>query len=732
MVLGLVQKSGFSRNIQLLSPRILTSRVLAYNNQKHTVMTSTRPADTSADAEEIIAKKIKVDEETSQPILATEVSSTSTTETIESNNVVPPKFSTTPYSAPNAGISELDVGITQFLSPELKGFKGILKQRYTDFLVNEIDTEGNVVHLVDVGFQDKRDRRKERREVVREDETNAEEGSDQAPKREQFTLSSENREKLVELLGEKTVDEMVALLTNGSKVLTETPVDEKEDRTRIHQLVREAFESRLETRTTPENTFIVTLSSGANKFKSRGDRMGKDSIGAQNAKLGPQKNYVHFTLYKENQETMQIANLLTKFLRIPPKTITYAGTKDRRGVTVQRASVGKMKVERLNGMNRTLKNVKLGGFKYEDEPLKLGDLNGNEFHITIRNVDESNEQVINAAMTSLREKGYINYFGLQRFGTFSVSTHTIGTHVLKSDWETTCQLLLSPQALSIPESVEARKVWEETQDAKKTLKLMPRKCVAECSILNVLAQSPNSYANAIMKIPRNLRMMYGHAYQSYIWNCVASERIKKFGIQIIEGDLVLMDEDEKNKAAESASQSKSEETLEEDIRQDIFVRARPVTKEEIEAGTKTIFDVVLPTPGFDIRYPANDLKQVYVNEMKKDGLDPEDMRRNIREFSLAGSYRHLISKPNLVEWAIRKYEDDTEQMVKTDLDLLNEGLSEEERITKSEGTGSKLAIILKIQLGASQYATMALREVMKVDTKRRGEIFDVQISAPKE
>ena len=38
-------------------------------------------------------------------------------------------------------------GITEFVNPELQGFTGILKKRYTDFVVNEILPDGKIVHL---------------------------------------------------------------------------------------------------------------------------------------------------------------------------------------------------------------------------------------------------------------------------------------------------------------------------------------------------------------------------------------------------------------------------------------------------------------------------------------------------------------------------------------------------------------------------------------------------------
>src|ERR1700754_4291447 len=42
---------------------------------------------------------------------------------------------------------ERAVGITAFVSPSLQGFTCTIKHRYTDFLVNEILSNGTVLHL---------------------------------------------------------------------------------------------------------------------------------------------------------------------------------------------------------------------------------------------------------------------------------------------------------------------------------------------------------------------------------------------------------------------------------------------------------------------------------------------------------------------------------------------------------------------------------------------------------
>jgi tRNA pseudouridine13 synthase len=42
---------------------------------------------------------------------------------------------------------EVRAGITEYVCPNNLGFTGVLKQRYTDFLVNEIGLDGQVLHL---------------------------------------------------------------------------------------------------------------------------------------------------------------------------------------------------------------------------------------------------------------------------------------------------------------------------------------------------------------------------------------------------------------------------------------------------------------------------------------------------------------------------------------------------------------------------------------------------------
>lgn len=684
-------------------------------------------------------------------------------------------------SAPGKVVLEPDVGVTQYVN-ELNGgsgFFGTIKQRYADFQVFEISLDGSVAHLTDKGVDtgaNKRERRAERRQnqsgtttevenEVKEEakgEVSMENGGerkvvdvvngviqelstkeDEVPK-PKYELSDNHRERLLQFLKPEELQSIEELFSNGGNMETSSKFMDKTSRTQLHQLLRQAFQGKLESFTSGENTFRIALAKADSTTRRNNHVNHVDESGVVNYGLGPFKNYLHFTVYKENRETMEIASTIIKYLRVPNKTVKYAGTKDRRGVTCQRFSIHKGKVARINSLTKGLNGAVLGLFAYSDRGLGLGDLQGNEFHIAIRDVGlyddnkgENLEQTIQRSFDSLSQKGFINYFGLQRFGTFSISTHKLGIYLLKENWTNAVELILAEQDRILPESVEARRIWASLKDAAAAAKLMPRRCLAEHSVLNQLAKekkvdgayAANSYFKAIMQIPRNLRLIYVHAYQSYIWNLVVSRRFELFGLEVQEGDLVMVEE----KCAEGkiVTEIVDGEEFAEDVAGTTTDRVRPLTKEDLSLGNYTIYDVVLPTPGYDVTYPTNSkLMEVYESVMARDGLDPHKMARRVKEFSLAGLYRLIMTKPTEMSYEIVKYKDAVDPILRTDLEILNhkEETGEElDRVVRStDAEVQRTAIVLKMRLGVSSYATMALREFMRADTSRFSANFDVK------
>ncbi|RCK66881.1 Multisubstrate pseudouridine synthase 7 [Candida viswanathii] len=645
------------------------------------------------------------------------------------------------------GISEEKAGITQFINPNVVGFSGSLKTLYSDFQVNEIEPNGNVVHLTDMGIDvgpTKKELRMQERAKFREEiagkteeeiaeikakrwEEKEEEKKVDSEESKKYNVPDEDREELLKYVTPAELSQIEALFTSGGNMETETTFDDKQQRTELHQLVRRVFDGKLETVTSPENKFRIAIGTK----RSRKPRQQQESMhhvdenGVVNYGLGTYKPYLHFTLYKQNRDTMEVANNMAKLLRVNNRFINYAGTKDRRGATCQKFSIHNGKVLRVNGLNKLTKHgFTLGSFSYEDFPLKLGDSNGNQFTIVIRDAQTVDgkgdvEATVSSCFESLKKNGFINYFGMQRFGSFSVSTHEYGKLLLTLNWEEFIEVLLSEQDAVAPASAEARRIWAETRDPEQALAALPHYFVAETAILKTLRHetqnadkkySKNAYLKSIQAIPRNLRMMYVHAYQAYVWNRVASKRIELYGMNLVEGDLVFED---------------SQQVLDEDVAYVNDAKVKALTKEDIESGKYTIFDVILSSAGYKIQYPANEtLRSVYVETMAKDGLDPFKMARNIKEFSMTGTYRKLMAQAKNLSYDIVKYSDDEKPLIRTDLELLQikqETNEDVPRLIPNEEGGDKLAVVLQMQLGVSSYATMALREFMRIDTSRYRE-----------
>lgn len=547
-------------------------------------------------------------------------------------------------------------------------------------------------------------------------------------------------------------------------------------RTKIHQDLRRIFQSRLESMTDDDGAMIICAMADKPQWGARqpnGNGSGRRP--QQNKRSTWQElggDYLHFTLYKENKDTMEAISWISRQLKMPAKSFQFAGTKDRRGVTVQRVSVYRVLAEQLIGAGRTLKQAKIGNYDHQPHELRLGDLVGNEFVITLRDCnfplinDGSMDEklkgasaVVRESANSLRENGFINYYGLQRFGTFSTRTDTIGVKMLQGDLKGAVDAILdfnpaSLEAAQDPVSYDkiaaddkarasAIQQFKDSGRSQQALENLPRKFSAESSIIRHLSgiKSNNDYQGALSMIPRNLRLMYVHAYQSLVWNVMAGLRWKEHGSTVVEGDLVLVREqadkmDTSTKPAEVDADGEIIVQPEEDDRatdlDDLFERARALTKEEADGGKYTIFDVVLPTPGYDILYPANDMAEHYKSFMASErggGLDPYDMRRSWKDISLSGSYRKLLARPmGDVTFDVKAYGGDDEQFVETDLDKMLKGgklsdRSQTRHVASSAGNGEgetapetkvedKIAVILKLQLGSSQYATMALRELM--------------------
>jgi tRNA pseudouridine13 synthase len=92
---------------------------------------------------------------------------------------------------------------------------------------------------------------------------------------------------------------------------------------------------------------------------------------------------------------------------------------------------------------------------------------------------------------------YLACSGMQRFGTASVPTHSIGLAILKSEWQRAIDLILCVRPGEHPEVTAAREAWLEEGDLDKALELMPRRVVAERCILESYQKQGGETRNAM-------------------------------------------------------------------------------------------------------------------------------------------------------------------------------------------------------------------------------------------
>lgn len=72
---------------------------------------------------------------------------------------------------------------------------------------------------------------------------------------------------------------------------------------------------------------------------------------------------------------------------------------------------------------------------------------------------------------------------MQRFGTSFIPTHAVGLAILRQDYALAVDLLLRPRPGEHPDAEAGRMVWRATGDAERALGIMPKRCVAERSLL---------------------------------------------------------------------------------------------------------------------------------------------------------------------------------------------------------------------------------------------------------
>ncbi|VAH80527.1 unnamed protein product [Triticum turgidum subsp. durum] len=661
-----------------------------------------------------------------------------------------------PPSQRRAALAEPDVGISQFAS-SLPGFRGALKQRYSDFIVHEVARDGTLVRLTSFDLPDERA------------DTDDEAEADLPRALESFRL----------LCGDADCEALRGFLSRVSEGDSDvspiilSPDADKAHRLEVHDFFKRNFiflvTDTVEHSDGVQRCIRVRLRSGPRGRRNVGEKASnRTGIGSSEPSgwrddrpfdsrgsitwpyhLG---KFLRFHLYKENKDTQEALRVIGKMLGLQPRSFRIAGTKDKRAITTQQVTLFKVHASRLAALNNKLTGIKVGDFNYVKEGLVLGQLMGNRFTITLRSVIAESEDMIKVAVDGLIKSGFINYYGLQRFGSASVPTHLVGAALLRGEWRSAVSLILDPREGECDDMNGVREHYKEHGDIDVAIRNFPRRLIAERAILQRLKKYPGNYLQALMAIPRALRLMYVHSYQSYLWNHAASMRAGMYGLSgVIEGDLVYKKECLGEGTVTHASKNNDDHTNASEM--DIFAETLPeemiqsvkiADSEDLLKAVYTLEDVVLPLPGSETLFPGNEVAGIYHEIANKDGISLTESIHGVKEFSITsmkGGYRRALQRPIDCEWDLMTYTDDKIPLVETDLDvlskakpsevneLLSTGASHDDSLdtfgatilAETETIGSsdllpELAVKLSFTLPTSSYATMAIRELTKTST----------------
>jgi len=217
-----------------------------------------------------------------------------------------------------------------------------------------------------------------------------------------------------------------------------------------------------------------------------------------------------FIMNKKELDTFDAIHKISKKIKVPLFKIGYAGLKDKHAITKQYISIpAKYNVEKIIS-----KKLSLNFVGYNNKKIKIGDLKGNKFIITIRDIRHNKIDKINKKIKSITSYGVPNYFDSQRFGSI-FKNDFIGKHLIKKNYEIAVKTFLtrylkSENKIIKNEKRNIQKNWSKLENITVNNKIFTK-------VIKEYLETKN-WIRAYKKIPKNLREMHLNAYLSYLWN----------------------------------------------------------------------------------------------------------------------------------------------------------------------------------------------------------------------
>lgn len=219
--------------------------------------------------------------------------------------------------------------------------------------------------------------------------------------------------------------------------------------------------------------------------------------------------------------TPELQQRLAQQLGVPPSALSFPALKDKAAVTTQHFSLRGASAGQLSGTGFSVRMV--GRLP---RPLTAGDLRGNRFTVTLRALKPGEATALGERLTALAQQGLPNYFDQQRFGSYTPGGVFIGKAILQGDAEAALRAYLAQPAPGDSPALLAFKPLASAhwRDWDRLFQNAPRS--NHRSLLTFLRDHPEDFRKALNLITPRLLPLLLSAYQSFLWNRMASQYLQ--------------------------------------------------------------------------------------------------------------------------------------------------------------------------------------------------------------
>lgn len=247
---------------------------------------------------------------------------------------------------------------------------------------------------------------------------------------------------------------------------------------------------------------------------------------AQDFVDGEDKRTLWADLIKANLSGPNSLDEVRRALKLDEKQVMAAGIKDAVALTAQRLSIRGATREQAQAIDNP--NYFLRPVSYGSGALQIGQLKGNRFTITIRGQVQQSRKMFDRAFGYIRENGFLNFFGPQRFGS-RLNVHHLGRRLIQGDVEGAIRAYMGePGPFDVPLYREIRQAMDAAYgDWAQMLELskhFPFTFKDEAQVMQSLLEDPHKTRMALSRIKEQVRL-WVYAYGSWLVNRAISRAI---------------------------------------------------------------------------------------------------------------------------------------------------------------------------------------------------------------